>query len=160
MAKHRLSVHRKKARRHNTPTIAKEPRARLPPPRPLRPARRVRPDPRRRVRARTTTATRRMWRVERGGKLASYMSVTGPPEPGMHGAAVSGVILASVTVATARRGSALSLHCHLHCQPLSLSGLARPQSTSTAWDRLVSTFSSSRSSDLRPRVALWLPRRV
>ena len=52
------------------------------------------------------------------------------------------------------------LHCHLHCQPLSLSGLARPQSTSTAWDRLVSTFSSSRSSDLRPRVALWLPRRV
>ena len=67
---------------------------------------------------------------------------------------VSGDIapVAAKASAHAAPSSALDLHC-------SLSGLARPQSTSSTWGRLVSTFPSSRSSDLRPRVAMRLPRR-
>ena len=41
------------------------------------------------------------------------------------------------TVEGVGSGQRPALHCHC---TVSLSGLARPQSTSTAWDRLVSTF--------------------
>jgi hypothetical protein len=55
--------------------------------------------------------------------------------PGMHGAAVSGVILASVTVATARRGSALcTVICTVsHSASAAWHGLSRPPRPGTGW---------------------------